>query len=110
LTFFDDLSKYKTLYFLKDFYTDIDDKLSESILEQLICVNSDLFYGTYMSTYSKRINILRGYQNKQTSDGMGINNLYHPLCDYTDPLPWTKYNVYWNWESSSHPQWLNELV
>lgn len=110
LTFFDDLSKYKTLYFLKDFYTDIDDKLSESILEQLICVNSDLFYGTYMSTYSKRINILRGYQNKQTSDGMGINNLYHPLCDYTDPLPWTKYNVYWNWELSSHPQWLNELV
>jgi hypothetical protein len=107
LSFFDELKKYKTLYFFKDFY-DISDELLASIIEQLVCVNSEIFYGTYKSTYSKRINILRGYQNKQTSDGMGINNLYTKICDYDNPLPWAKNKVYWYWCSSSHPQWTFE--
>lgn len=107
LAFFDELKKYKTLYFLNDFY-DSYDNLESSIIEQLICVNSEIFYGTYKSTFSKRINILRGYQNKQTSDGMGINNLYHQICDYNNPLPWTNPFVYWYWCSSSHPQWTFE--
>lgn len=107
LTFFDELKKYKTLYFFNDFYSDLDE-LDESIIEQLICVNSEIFYGTYKSTYSKRINILRGYQNKQTSEGMGINNLYHQICDYSNALPWTKPSSYWYWSSSSHPQWTFE--
>lgn len=107
LNFFEELKKYKTLYFFKDFYDGYDD-LESSIIEQLVCANSETFYGTYKSTYSKRINILRGYQNKQTSDGMGINNLYHQICDYTDALPWTNPPVYWYWDSSSHPQWIYE--
>jgi len=107
LSFFDELRKYKTLYFFKDFY-DCYNGLDKVIVEQLICVNSELFYGTHKSTYSKRINILRGYQNKQTSDAMGINNLYEPICDYNNPLPWTKPKKYWYWSSSFHPQWTFE--
>jgi hypothetical protein len=107
LSFFDELKKYKKLYFFKDFY-EPDDKLGDSIIEQLICVNSNVFYGTYKSTYSKRINILRGYQNKQSSEGIGINNLYKQICDYNNPLPWTNQKVYWYWSSPSHPQWMYE--
>lgn len=107
LSFFDELKKYKSLYFFKDFYESYGD-LEDSIIEQLVCVNSEIFHGTYKSTYSKRINILRGYQKKQAYDGRGINNLYHQICDYTNPLPWTKQNVYWHWCSSSHPQWTFE--
>lgn len=109
LSFFDHLKKFKTVYFYNDFY-DISDELGASLIEQLVCSNSELFYGTHKSTYSKRINALRGYKNKQTSDGMGINNLYYPLCDYDDPLPWTKHGVYWYWDLSSHPQWTYEQV
>jgi hypothetical protein len=107
LSFFNELRKYKKIYFFKDFY-DCYDEMETSIIEQLICVNSKIFYGTYKSTYSKRINILRGYQNKQTSDGMGINNLYNKICDYTNPLPWTNPQSYWYWCSPSHPQWVFE--
>lgn len=107
LTFFDELKKYKKIYFFNDFYNDYDE-LDSSIIEQLVCVNSEIFYGTYKSTYSKRINILRGYQNKQTSETIAINNLYHQLCDSNNPLPWTNPPVYWYWCSSSHPQWIYE--
>jgi hypothetical protein len=107
LKFFDKLGTHKNIYFFSDFY-DCYQGLDKSIIEQLICVNSELFYGTYQSTYSKRINILRGYQNKQTSDAMGINNLYEPICDYSHPLPWIKHKKYWYWSSSSHPQWTFE--
>lgn len=107
LSFFDELKKYKFLYFFKDFYSNYNG-LDESIIEQLICTNSEIFYGTFKSTYSKRINILRGYRGKQASDGMGINNLYEPICDYNNPLPWTNPPKYWYWCSSSHPQWVFE--
>lgn len=108
LDFFDDLKKFKTVYFYSDFYN-IDNQLEALLIEQLVCSNSDLFYGTHMSTYSKRINLIRGYKNKQTSDGMGINNLYYPIQNDPGPLPWTKNKVYWYWYLSSHSQWTYEL-
>lgn len=107
LSFFDELKKYKKLYFFNDFHSNYSG-LGEAIIEQLICTNAEVFYGTFPSTYSKRINILRGYQNKQAFDGMGINNLYDSILDYKNPIPWTNPNRYWDWSSSSHPQWLFE--
>jgi len=107
LSFFDELKKYKTVYFFKDFYSSFDD-LTDSIIEQLVCFNSELFYGTHKSTFSKRINIMRGLDGKQACDSIGINQLYSSRSHFDDPLPWTKNNLYWYWDSSSHPQWTYE--
>lgn len=107
LKFFDKLKTHKNIYFFSDFYNCYHG-LDKAIIEQLICVNSKIFYGTYKSTYSNRINVLRGYENKQNYDGMGINYLYSPLVNFDNPIPWSESNKFLYWYSLSYPQWCLE--
>lgn len=110
LKFFDSLISKYNIYFFKDFDYNLD-SLDTAALEQIICSNAELFYGTQLSTYTKRINVMRGYDGKESQDWKTINytppekeNIFH-----VNPLPWTlNENRLWFWDSSYHPQWILE--
>ena len=85
-----------------------ESKLNRSVLEQIICAQADNFFGTYYSTFSKRINIMRGLEGRQAADHLGINMLQSNE-NLTHVFPWRKMqDQSWYWNQSSHPQWLNE--
>ena len=113
ITFFDEIEEKCDSYL----YSDIDilsdndffeSKLNRSVLEQIICAQADNFFGTYYSTFSKRINIMRGLEGRQAADHLGINMLQSNE-NLTHVFPWRKMqDQSWYWNQSSHPQWLNE--
>ena len=109
--FFNELRYEYEIYFYEDF----DFNLSEFeriAVEQIICSESKSFYGTYSSTFSKRINVMRGIEGKQSNDNYGVNT--YPKFSEEDtkiPFPWRfTPNKRWEWISSSYPQWTFENV
>lgn len=106
--FFDLVEKEFKVYFFEDVSNYIQSNISQlekTILEQIICSKSEKFYGTYLSTYSSRINIIRGLSGKQSDDFVGLNFISDKI-DESLINPW-KYRAYkkWEWCDSSHPQW-----
>lgn len=115
-SFFKKLSLKYDIYFYDDFDFKfgndyVNDELHNAVLEQVICSQSENFFGTYLSTFSKRINIIRGLDGRQADDWMGINYIPEkPDENLTDVLPWTKMNnKLWDWNLSSHIQWTKEI-
>jgi hypothetical protein len=116
-SFFDALKNKYDIYFYDDFGYELN-SLDHVVIEQVICSQSEHFYGTYLSTYSKRINVMRGCERRQAWDHKGIN--YFPPDEelnyrLSDPFPWhSMLDKKWNWNLSSHPQWMiehnNELI
>lgn len=109
--FFNELKYEYEIYFYEDF----DFNLSEFeriAVEQIICSESKSFYGTYSSTFSKRINVMRGIEGKQANDNYGVNT--YPKFSEEDtkiPFPWRfTPDKRWEWISSSYPQWTFENV
>lgn len=114
-SFFSEVKKKYKIYFYEDFEynfgNDFDqDDLHIAVLEQTICSQSENFFGTYLSTFSKRINVMRGLEGRQADDYCGINHLPDsPDENLTIPFPWTKMeDKTWQWNSSSHLQWMKE--
>ena len=114
-TFFDLLGEKYDVHFYEDFDYKFgddfeDDDLHIAVLEQTICSQSENFFGTYLSTFSKRINIMRGLEGRQAEDHLGINHLpEEPDENLTDVFPWRKMqDNTWQWNSSSHLQWMHE--
>jgi hypothetical protein len=112
IKFFHPIGNVYNCYFYDEFEFDLNE-LDKAVLEQVICENSLEFYGSWLSTYTKRINVMRGCSNKQASDWMAIN--YNPSLDevksmYTeDALPWIRReDKLWYWSMSYHPQWTME--
>jgi hypothetical protein len=100
-------SKLSTQYQLK-FSWEFQSNLTplESIaVDQLICAGAELFYGTYYSTFSKRINVMRGLNNKQANDNGGFNK--HIEKESPNAMPWIDYEKY-EWHMSSLAQWTYE--
>lgn len=98
--FFDDIRKYLSHYL---------SELENTILEQIICSKSKKFYGTFYSTYSSRINIMRGLEGKQSDDFMGLNHI-SDIINTSAINPWKyKKDKKWQWCDSSHPQWKMEV-
>lgn len=114
-SFFNNVKEKYDVYFYEDFNYrfgndfDIDD-LHTAVLEQTICSQSENFFGTYLSTFSKRINVMRGIEGRQADDYCGINYLPEvPDENLDDIFPWRKMpDNRWQWNSSSHLQWLIE--
>lgn len=108
LSYFNKIKKKYKVIFFKDFNLNLTD-LEKAIVEQIICSKADLFYGTFPSTYSKRINIMRGIEGLQSSDYMSINRIIEPPEYLKSAMPWT-YNEgrFWNWDHSTHINWLLE--
>jgi len=99
-------TEYK-IYFYNSFDFNLS-KLEETILDQIICSQAESFYGTYISTFSKRINIMRGLENKQAYDYMGINHIVEHQIEKTG-YPWIENSSKrWRWHDSSYPQWTQE--
>lgn len=83
----------------------------EIAVEQLICSMAEKFYGTYYSTFSKRINIMRGIAGLQADDHMGWNKIQDFPFDLTSPWPWINLkDGFWQWHASSHLQYTFEPV
>ena len=106
LSFFDEVEKEYEIYFYENFDFDLE-KIDNDVIEQVICSQAENFYGTYLSTYTSRINVMRGIERRQADDDVGIN--YYPYDNRQDTRtanPW-KFNPdkRWHWNSSSHPQW-----
>ncbi|NBO99859.1 MAG: hypothetical protein EBU90_06990 [Proteobacteria bacterium] len=80
----------------------------EIAMELLLCTGSKKFYGTFYSTFSKRINIFRGIGGKQVTDYMGWNLIQDAWMEPTTVLPWAKLKHGWEWYYSSYPQWTYE--
>jgi len=110
-SFFKNVSeKYKT-YFLNDFEIFDANTLEQSIIEQIICANAKFFIGTHPSTYSKRINIMRGITGIQSNDAIYLNrNILKSKQINDSPIPWSLLpeKKVWNWLDSSHPAWMKE--
>lgn len=106
--FFDLVKTEFKVYFFDDVIEHIPQNINElekTILEQIICSESETFYGTYYSTYSSRINIMRGLNGKQSNDSIGLNHIGDNI-DQSLVNPWKyKSNKLWEWCDSSHPQW-----
>lgn len=108
MSFFEYVRKDYKIFFYRDFNFDLN-LTDHTVLEQVICSQADLFHGTYLSTYSKRINVMRGLDKRPAYDYMGINRI-----EFQDempfPLPWIYNNnkrYYWN--DSSCYQWNMEV-
>jgi hypothetical protein len=103
---FEEVSKHYKIYFYDDFEYDLEE-LDQAIVEQLICSNSELFYGTYLSTYSARINIIRGINGKQSDDYFKIDKENNEFYDTSKAIHWNfnNKNAKLNWAESVHPHW-----
>lgn len=107
-SFFDKLKENYQIYFIEDLFNSELTLLEAAIIEQIICSEAETFIGTSPSTYSKRINILRGLKGKSVYDKMGINEQID-LIGLGSPLPWiTTHFKRWEWNMSPHPQWMKE--
>ena len=116
LPFFRNLRREREVYFFRDFdfpYRDDlePNNLNMAVMDQVICSQSENFFGTYMSTFTKRINIMRGLEGRQADDWMGINHTpEQPDEDIDSAIPWsTMQNNEWHWNQSSHYQWMKEI-
>ncbi len=106
LSFFDPVREKYDIYFYKDFDFNTT-SLETDVMDQVICAESDIFMGTYLSTYTKRINVMRGIESKQADDDMGINRILESRERIPKDIinPWSKKMGGWGWNESSHPQW-----
>ena len=106
-SFFDKLKEKYKIYFAEDVFSDLN-LLETAIVEQIICSEADKFIGTSPSTYSKRINILRGLKGKSIYPKMGINEQMN-IVGFDSALPWVTTDFKrWEWNMSPHPQWMKE--
>ena len=106
--FFKEVAKKYKIFFINDLIQDLP-KLDCAIIEQIICSQAEQFEGTLPSTYTKRINIMRGLDGKTARDYTGINQIEDVRPEMNDPLPWTKIpGNRWGWNMSSHSQWMQE--
>jgi hypothetical protein len=115
-SFFNLLGEKYDIHFYEDFEYQFGDDFEEdnlhiAVLEQTICSQSENFFGTYLSTFSKRINIMRGLEGRQADDHLGINHLPEtPYENILDAFPWSKRrDNKWHWNLSSYYQWMKEI-
>ena len=111
-SFFNDvLQEYQDVYFFHDFeeFSNLS-KLETAVMEQVICSQAQFFFGTFSSTYTKRINVMRGLENRQADDDLGINKFnFAKRENFLSALPWRwNESKSWSWDDSYHPQWLPE--
>jgi hypothetical protein len=109
-SFFDPVRQvFKSLYFISDIQGDYTN-LDKAILDQIICSRADEFYGIKNSTFTRRINVMRGLEGRTARDNTGINAL-----DEVEPeqgfFPWNhRPDKQWSWNMSSYLQWTQEHV
>ena len=107
---FSEIEKHYRVIYLEHLHSNLK-PIESAIVEQIICSDAETFYGTYYSTYTKRINVMRGIKRKQVNDFIGINKLNNdsPYKETDDIMPWReKPSKHWDWCESSYGQWRRE--
>lgn len=107
--FFSNLREHYKIFFIEDLYNS-QSKLETAILDQIICSQSEKFLGTFNSTFTKRINVMRGLDGRESIDHSGINV---DNSDIVNIWPWPWHHTYdrrWSWNNSSFLQWTQEYV
>lgn len=91
-TFFTLLKQYYNVYFLDDFMHLLEGINTNyyGMIDQLVCVKSHLFFGTYRSTFSGFINRLRGYHSVKShlpgyKDGT-LDSWYFAPIEFKDEM------------------------
>jgi hypothetical protein len=110
LDFFEPIKKSYKVYFYRDFGYNLNN-LESAALEQVICSNAEYFYGSWFSTYTKRINVMRGCDGKRVADWMAYNYIPPPsaIPKLDTAFPWNFVeDCRWHWNYSWHPQWTFE--
>ena len=92
---FEKLASEYQLIFYDDLFQTPFHPLEKIAIDQIICSRAELFYGSYYSTFSKRINIMRGLEGRQSNDNMGFNKIMDQ-----SPNPES-----WLWYADASPQW-----
>jgi hypothetical protein len=103
-TLFDFLKERYTVYFLEDFFKELTLKDS-SVIDQIICVESDIFLGSKLSTFSDYINIMRGYFGKKDFHREGTNFKMNTLV--YNKFPWEVEE--YGWERIHSYRWNDEI-
>ncbi|MBW0155760.1 MAG: O-fucosyltransferase family protein, partial [Candidatus Methylopumilus sp.] len=90
---FDFLKKDYEIFFLEDFFKDLKN-YEAMALDQTICSEAEIFFGSKLSTYTDYINIIRGVNGKQDFHRKGINFNYGNSA--YDLYPWENECADWN--------------
>lgn len=105
--FFNPVKSLFNVYFIEDLFDDLP-PLEKTVVEQIICSQSENFIGTYPSTYTNRINVMRRSSCKKISRYFGINEL-RDSEEVTSALPWTTSSYKrWEWNMPAYPQSIYE--
>jgi carbamoyltransferase len=83
---FDFLKENYKIYFLEDFYSDLEN-YEKLMIDQIICSKSEIFLGSKFSTFSDYINVLRGYAGNKLDFHREGTNFSMPKLNY-DRFPW----------------------
>ena len=108
-SFFDQLATEYKIIFYEDLALPVMQPLEKIAIDQIICSKADIFYGSYYSTFSKRINVMRGLEGRQSSDYMGFNKIVDNSIESKTPWPWQDTtSKHWFRHDSSYLQWTKE--
>ena len=91
---FDFLKENYKIYFLEDFYSDLEN-YEKLMIDQIICSKSEIFLGSKFSTFSDYINVLRGYSGNKLDFHREGTNFNMPILKY-DRFPWEVENYSWD--------------
>lgn len=109
LSYFDPLRKKYKLIFSSEFNQKCG-PLEKAVLDKIICTRAVTFVGTLHSTFTKRIEIMRGLEGRSTNDYMGINIINYDTTQ-NGAFPWlAREDKEWGWNQSSYLQWTKENV
>lgn len=102
-TLFYFLKDYYNIKFLDNFYKSISE-FDSMVVEQIICAQSEVFYGSELSTFTHYIHVMRGYMGKTDYHRIGTNYNYGEL-EYKH-FPWLI--EHWEWGRIYDLYWKNE--
>lgn len=101
---FSQLEKDYRLFFLDDFFKTGLKTHEALLIDQLICVNADIFLGSFLSTFSDYINIVRGQLGYKDYHREGTN-FQRGLLKY-ERFPWQSES--WSWDKIWDYHWKYE--
>ena len=98
------LREYYDIKFLDKFHTKLSD-FDSIIVDQIICANANVFYGSELSTFTHYIHIMRGIMGKDDYHRIGTNYNYGELK--YEFFPWLVED--WNWGKIFDLYWKDEI-
>ena len=87
-------------HLIKDTHPDVSEEICALLVDQIVCSKADIFLGSFLSTFSDYINILRGQNNLKDFHREGTN-FNRPKLIY-ERFPWEVEDYSWDKTWSDH--------